>query len=106
VGIIQAAEEEGIYAIGYSIDQNPIAPETVISTLLYDSAIQYLREAEKERNGEWTGEVRLYGIGSGVTDIADFHGLVPDDIAEQVLEVRKQIETGELEVPYITESSQ
>ena len=106
VGIIQAAEDQGVYAIGYSIDQNPIAPDTVISTLLYDSAIQYLREAEKEQAGEWTGEVRLYGIGSGVTDIADFHGLVPDDVAEKVYEVRSAIESGELEVPYITESSQ
>ena len=105
IGVIQAAEQEGVYAIGYSTDQNPVAPKTVISSLLYDSAVQYLLEAKAVQEGTWTGEVRLYSIGSGVTDIADFHGLVPDDVAQQVMKVRDDIQSGAFKPPYTTEST-
>ena len=72
--MIQAAEQEEVYAIGYSTDQNPVAPKTVITSLLYDSAVQYVLDAKAVQEGTWTGQPRLYSIGSGVTDIADFHG--------------------------------
>jgi hypothetical protein len=41
-----------------------------------------------------------------VTDVADFHGLVPEDIAKQVLQVRGDIESKKFTVPYITTPSQ
>jgi basic membrane protein A len=106
LGVIEGCEEAGIWAIGFGLDQNPVAPETVISTCLYDSAEQYVLDVKAVLDGTWTGEVRLYSVGSGVTDVADFHGLVPDDIAEQVMEVRDQIANGEFQPPYITESTE
>ncbi len=102
VGILQAVEETGIWGIGWGLDQNHLAPENVISSLLFSGDQLLVQDVQKVVDGTWTGEVRLYGLDTGVVGIADYHGLVPQDVADQVEEARQQIISGEIEVPYIT----
>jgi len=106
VGVIQACAEEDLWSIGFALDQHHLAPESVISSLLFHTDKMYLLDVQKLIDGTWTGEPRAYGIASGVTDIADFYGLVPDDIAAEVMEVRQDIVDGELKVPYIPEKKE
>jgi basic membrane protein A len=106
IGVVQACEEAGIWAIGWGLDQNHLAPDTVISSLLFSGAELLLQDVQMVVDGTWTGEVRLYGLETGVVGIADYYGLVPDDVAAQVEEVKQQIISGELEIPYITEASE
>ncbi len=105
IGVIQACEEAGIWAIGWGLDQNHLAPDTVLTSMLFNGAKLLLQDVQKVVDGTWTGEVRLYGLETGVVNIADFHGLVPDDIASQVEQTKSDIIAGDIEVPYITESS-
>jgi basic membrane protein A len=106
VGVVQACEEAGIWAIGWGLDQNHLAPDTVLSSLLFSGAELLLQDVQMVVDGTWTGEVRLYGLETGVVGIADYHGLVPDDVASQVEAVKQQIISGEIEVPYIEEASE
>jgi basic membrane protein A len=106
IGVVQACEEAGIMAIGWGVDQNYLAPETVITSMLFDNIKLLIDDMQLVVDGKWTGETRLYGIDSGVVGLADYHGLVPDDVAAEVEAVKEQIISGELQVPYITESSQ
>ncbi len=101
VGIIQACQEKGVWAIGWGLDQNDIAPDTVISSLLFSGAQLIFDDTKKIVDGTWTGEVRLYGLSTGVVGIADYHGLVPDDVATQIEQVKQDIIDGTIEVPYI-----
>ena len=103
IGIVQACEEQGIWAIGWGIDQNSLAPNTVISSMLFSGARLILEDTQMVLDGTWTGEVRLYGLETGVVGLADYYGLVPDDIAAEVEAVKQSIIDGETEVPYITE---
>lgn len=103
IGVIQAAEEEGVWAIGWGLDQNSVAPDTVISSLLFSGGELLLQDVGKVVDGTWTGEVRLYGLETGVVGIADYYGLVPDDVAEEIEQVKQDIIDGKIEVPYITE---
>jgi len=105
IGVIQACEEAGIWAIGWGLDQNHLAPNTVLTSMLFNGAELLLQDVQKVVDGTWTGEVRLYNLETGVVGIADFHGLVPDDIAAQVEQAKSDIIAGDIEVPYITESS-
>jgi len=105
VGIIQACQESGIWAMGWGADQNHLASDTVLTSLLTNGDTLLVKDVELVVNGEWTGGVRLYGLDTGVADIADFHGLVPDDVAEQIADLREQIISEELEVPYMPEVS-
>lgn len=103
VGILQAVEEAGIWGIGWGLDQNHLAPQNVISSLLFSGGELLIQDVQKVVDNTWTGEVRLYGLETGVVGIADYHGLVPEDVAAKVEEVKGKIISGEIEVPYITE---
>lgn len=102
VGIIQACEEKGIYAVGWGIDQNFLAPKTVLTSMLFSGAELLVQDVQKVVDGTWTGEVRLYGLSTGVVNIADYHGLVPADVAAKVEQARQDILSGKIVVPYIT----
>ena len=106
VGVIQAIEESDILGLGWGFDQNHLAPNNILSSLLSSVPELLLQDVEKVVDGTWTGDVRLYGLGTGVVGIADYHGLVPDDVAAQVEEAKQKIISGELEVPYIAEASE
>jgi basic membrane protein A len=105
VGIIQAAADKGVYAIGWGLDQNQLAPKTVLTSLLFGNDKLMVDDVKMIQDGTWTPEMRLYGISTGVVGIADFHGLVPDDVAKKVEQARQDIASGKLEVPYITTPS-
>ena len=105
IGVLQAAEESGIWAIGWGLDQNHLAPQTVISSLLFDGALLLFQDVQMVVEGTWTGEIRLYGLETGVVGVAGFNGLVPEDVAAKVDEVKDQVASGEMQVPYITEAT-
>ncbi len=107
IGVIQACEEEGVRAIGFAYDQNELAPETVITSTIIDypemltTAVTDIQAGRFEFN-----TVHLYGLETGVIRVADYHGLVPDDIAAEAEEVTQKIIDGEIEVPLINEPTQ
>lgn len=105
-GIIQAAQEKGIWAIGWGLDQNALAPKTVLTSMLFSGDRLLVMDVQKVVDGTWTGDVRLYGLETGVVDIADFHGLVPDDVVTQVRQIKQDIIDGKIEVPYVTQKSE
>jgi basic membrane protein A len=106
LGIIEAIQEKNIMGIGWGLDQNSLAPKNIISSLISSGSDLLVQDVGKVVDGTWTGDVRLYGLDTGVVDIADFHGLVPDDVAAKVEEARQKILSGEIEVPYVTTPSE
>ncbi len=106
VGVIQAAQEQGVYAIGWGLDQNSIAPDTVIVSEIVDLARLLLLEATDIKEGNFKGEVRFFGLETGVTGLSDFHGLVPEDVAAAAEAVKQDIISGKLVVPFIPTPSQ
>jgi basic membrane protein A len=106
VGVIQAAEEKGVYAIGWGLDQNAIAPNTVITSEIVDTARMMYLEVKDIQDGNFEGAIRFFGLDTGVTGLSDYHGLVPDDVAQQIEETKQKIVSGELEVPFIPTPSE
>jgi basic membrane protein A len=107
IGVIQACEEEGVSAIGFAYDQNELAPDTVITSTIIDYADMMIQAVADIMDGSFEFDtVHYYGLDSGVIKVADFHGLVPDDIAAEAAEVEQKIISGEIEVPLINEPTQ
>jgi basic membrane lipoprotein Med (substrate-binding protein (PBP1-ABC) superfamily) len=77
----------------------------VLTSLLFGNDKLMVDDVKKIQDGTWTPEMRLYGLSTGVVSIADFHGLVPDDVAKKVEQAKQDIISGKLEVPYITTQS-
>jgi len=105
IGTIEACQEEGVYAVGFAWDQNVLAPETVLTSTIIDFEDMMDLAMEATINDEFEMDVHKYGLSTDVVRMADFHGLVPDDIAAQVQDVVDQIIAGDLVVPLISEPS-
>lgn len=101
LGVIEAAREQGVFAIGVDVDQNPVAPETVIT-----SAVKKIPESievvlESVANGTFEGGTRVYGLEDDATGIAPFHQhdeWIPQEVKDAVAEARQAILSGEIEV--------
>jgi basic membrane protein A len=107
LGVIQACEEQGVWAIGFAYDQNAVAPDTVITSTVIDYQKMLVDAVREVRDGTFEfNKVHDYGLDSGVIRVADYHGLVPDDIAAGAKEVEQEIISGEIEVPLINEPTQ
>ncbi len=103
LGAIQAAQEKGVSAIGWGIDQNAIAPKTVIATEIVDSATMILQEVKSIMDSKFDGKVKNYGLETGVVGVSSYHGLVPDEVAGQVEKWKQAIISKAVEVPYMSE---
>jgi basic membrane protein A len=107
IGVIQACEEEGVRAIGFAYDQNELAPDTVITSTIIDYPEMLTAAVQDIQEGTFQFDtIHLYGLDTGVIRVADYHGLVPEDIAAEAEEVQQKIIDGEIEVPLINEPTQ
>lgn len=101
VGVIGGAEAAGIKAIGWGVDQNSIAPRTVISSQIANMAEQIARVCRAIAAGRFAGgTVEVDGLQSGLTGLTPLYN-VPDSFQRRLDEIRAQIVAGELEVPSI-----
>lgn len=103
LGMIAAAKEKGVYAIGSSSDQTGAAPGTVITNSLDFAPNAYLSVAKSVQDNSFKGGIIKLGLADNAIDVNPFADVVPADIVKQVKESRQQIIDGNLVVPEIFE---
>lgn len=107
-GLIKAAEENGLFATGDSYDQNFLAPNTILSSTIYNVPALVLAAATHVKNGTFKGEIIELGTSDGCIDIAPYHELdttIPEEVKAKINELQKQIIDGTLIVPSIEEKT-
>ena len=99
LGVIEACQEAGVYAIGVDSDQSSIAPETVITSAMkrVDNAVY--DSVESLLAGSLEGGIVTYDLSMGGVDIAPTQDLLPEDVIAAVEDVKQQIIDGEIVVP-------
>lgn len=107
-GLIEAAKELDKWAIGVDRDQNYMAPDNVLTSAMKRVDVGVYRIAEDIVNGEFPGgETVVYGLEEEGVDIAptsDKH--VPEEILEEIEELKKQIIDGDIVVPATLEDAE
>lgn len=108
-GVIQAANENGVYALGAVQDQNDLAPDTVLSSFVIDVDKAYDKAIRMVLDGNFNGEILRPGTelergdeGEGIVYLAPFHSLenkVPADVQERLSQLKKDIVEGKIQVP-------
>jgi len=101
VGVLQAATERDLYAIGVDTNQNDLEPGHVVASDIkdIDKAIQDVYATVAD--GSYTpGAVLEYGLASGGVDVVTDAQtpVLPDAIVQRVNELRQQIIDGALQV--------
>ena len=104
LGVIEACQEAGVYAIGVDSDQSSIAPSTVLTSAMkrVDNAVY---EAVQELiDGTLEGGVKSFDLAAGGVDIAPSQDLIAPEVITAVDEVKEKIISGEVVVPDDKES--
>ena len=99
LGVINACDEEGIWAIGVDTDQAPLAPDHVLTSAMkrVDIASQDISKAVKD--GNFTAGVHMYDLSNGGVDLAPTRDHIPADVLTVVENAKAAIIAGEKTVP-------
>ncbi|MFW6323840.1 MAG: BMP family ABC transporter substrate-binding protein [Desulfovibrionales bacterium] len=90
----EAAQEKGVYSVGYNTDMSSFAPKSHLTAPVWNWAPFYQNIVEQVRKGTWTSGDYWGGLKEGVVGLAPFGPMVPEDVQEQVLEEKQQIIDG------------
>lgn len=97
LGVINAAKENDIYAIGADSDQGHLAPENVLTNGMKFVDNTVYRAIEQVLNDELSTGINLLGVeekGLGYTE-----SLLPEPVVEELETVKTEIIEGEVEIP-------
>ena len=99
VGVINACDEGGIWAIGVDTDQSTLAPEHVLTSAMkrVDVASQDISKAVAE--GNFTAGIHMYDLSNGGVDLAPTRDHIPADVLETVEAAKAAIIADEKSVP-------
>ncbi|MEJ5247690.1 MAG: BMP family ABC transporter substrate-binding protein [Caldilinea sp.] len=101
IGVLQAARERNLYAIGVDTNQNDLEPGHVVASDIKDvgKAIQDVYKSIVEGTYQ-PGAVLQYGLASGGVDLVTEAKVkvLPEAIEQRVMELRQQIIDGTLKI--------
>ncbi len=101
VGVIEGAKEEGIYAIGWGVDQNELAPDTVISSQIVDQAKMIGQACQSIIDDKFEGgTVVVDGLRSGVVGLSPVYDQ-PTATQDAVDTAKQQVLDGQADVPSV-----
>lgn len=90
----QAAEEAGIFSIGYNTDMSKIAPKANMTSPVWNWGPYYVEQIKKIQDGTWESESYWGGIKDGITDLAELTENAPEGAEEKVKATRDDIISG------------
>lgn len=101
MGMFQAAEEEGFLAIGVNLNQNSVAPDYIMASMMkrVDSSAYYA--VESAMNGTFEAGIKVMGLaddGVGL-DMDGSNINLPESVITQLEELKAKVISGEIVVP-------
>jgi len=105
-GVFEAAKEKGVPAFGNMMDQNSLAPETVITGPVWDMYPTVRHSIDTVREGTWKADnLKEWSMmAKGGASLAPFHEFdkkLPPEVIAEVREMEAKILAGKFEVPVI-----
>lgn len=99
LGSIEAAKEKGVKAVGYISPQNELGPDTVISSVLYNTPGLFKSTVEQLIAGSLEPTGSSIGWADDALDM-QWGDLATDEVKSIVEEVIEELKAGEIEDPY------
>ncbi|MFW5711304.1 MAG: BMP family lipoprotein [Spirochaetota bacterium] len=101
LGAIQAAKEEGVMAIGVDVDQNNVAPDTVLTSAEKKIPQTVYLAVKSVVEGNFEGGTKEYGLQQnavGISPFHDFDDIVPQDVRDAVEQAKEDILSGDVTI--------
>jgi len=100
-GVIEAAKQLDRYVIGVDADQNPLAPDNVITSMQKKVDVAVLATIKAVADGTFEPGLTVFGIENGGIGLAPFHGLdsaVPEEVKSEIESYSEKIKSGEITI--------
>lgn len=91
------AEKAGIWGIGWDSDMSIYAPDTVLTSPVWNWGPYYVQVLEDVYNGTWKSESYWGEMSTGIIDLAPYGPMVPNNVIEYVEKRRQEILDGTFE---------
>jgi basic membrane protein A len=91
----EAAQEKGVYSIGYNSDMSAFAPKAHLTAPIWNWGPFYVKTIEKVKAGTWQAESVWPGIAEGIVDLSPMSDMVPKDVQAKVMAQKDAIKGGE-----------
>ena len=98
-----AAEEHGVWGVGYNSDMSKDAPAATLTSVMWDWSVYYTQAVQNVIDGTWVAGEKVdnyFGdMADGLVTLADLNtDLIAEGTAEKIDEVKAQIVSGEWDV--------
>lgn len=94
----QAAEEAGVYVVGYNNDMSTYAPTKHLTAPVWDWSIYYRYAIGNVVKGTWKSEQIWWGLKEGMVGLSPFGKDVPEPVKKLVEEEKAKIIAGKWDV--------
>ena len=94
----QAAEEAGIYSIGYNTDMSKFAPKANLTSPVWNWGPYYVKTVQDILDGKWKSEQYWGPMADGIVDLAPISNTVPADVKKLVDDKKQEILSGKWDV--------
>lgn len=94
----EAAQEKGVYSIGYNSDMSAFAPKAHLTAPIWNWGPYYVSVVNEVQNGTWKAGSAWLGMDTGIIDLAPFGPMVPEELQERVLAKKEEIVNGSAHV--------
>jgi len=94
----EAAEEKGVYSIGYNSDMSVFAPKAELTAAIWNWIPYYRKVVENVKNGTWKASSDWPGIADGVVGLAPFGKMVAQPLQDKVMATKAAIIAGKTKV--------
>lgn len=88
---MKVAEDAGVWGIGYNTDMRQQAPDSVLTSAVFNWGPYYVSRAQAVQDGTWTSQRYWGGLEDGIIDLAPYHEAVPQAVIDLVDEWRARI---------------
>ncbi|MGI6005266.1 MAG: BMP family ABC transporter substrate-binding protein [Christensenellales bacterium] len=93
-----AAEERGVFGVGYNSNMSSDAPDAVLTSTVWDWSAYYTFAVEAMISGTWTGENYFGGMAEGMVGYSPLSDLCEEGTQEKIDEAQAKIIDGSWDV--------
>jgi len=99
VGVIDAAKESGVYAIGVDSNQDDVAPGTVLTSMIKNVDVAVYNTVKQVLDNDFKAGINRFGVaenGVGTSDFANTKDVIGEEKLNKLKEIREKIINGEI----------
>lgn len=97
LGVIKAAEEQNVYAMGADSDQGYLAPDNILTNGMKFVNNTVFLAIQETINNEFKSGIHLLGVAENALGYTD--SLLPTDVLLKLDEIKNELIKGEVEIP-------